>query len=102
MSKMEGIGATKYHDGNEYTGGWRTDLPSGQGVLKDKEGNILFKGNWIRGIGYVGAINRAGLPYGKGIGTYQNGARYEGNWVNGAREGMGMLTESDGRKYVDV
>ena len=37
---------------------------------------------------YVGAV-RNGVPHGKGVKTWPNGHRYEGDWNNGEREGKG-------------
>jgi len=36
---------------------------------------------------------------GKGVYIYANGYRYEGNFVNGKREGPGILASPDGESY---
>lgn len=35
----------------------------------------------------------------KGIYTWPNGARYEGDWKNNKREGRGKMFGSDGKNY---
>jgi hypothetical protein len=58
------------------------------------------------GVGYEGAMNGRGVPHGKGVGVYVFDCggikeRYEGDWVDGKREGKGRLTDSEGNeKYV--
>ena len=52
----------------------------------------------------VHAQDKQGCTYGncengKGTYAYSNGFRYEGNFVNGLREGRGMLKGSDGSWY---
>ena len=37
---------------------------------------------------------------GKGVYTYGNGYKYEGEWKDGKRHGQGTFTHPDGRKYV--
>ncbi len=32
--------------------------------------------------------------------TYENGASYEGDWVNGMKHGLGKLTYADGTVYI--
>ena len=39
------------------------------------------------------------IPYGKGITVYENGNKYEGEYVNGKRQGFGVYTFADGEKY---
>ncbi len=36
---------------------------------------------------------------GKGVYVYTNGFKYQGNFVNGNREGYGLLTGADGESY---
>uniref|UniRef100_A0A0G4GKD1 Peptidase C14 caspase domain-containing protein n=1 Tax=Chromera velia CCMP2878 TaxID=1169474 RepID=A0A0G4GKD1_9ALVE len=38
-------------------------------------------------------------PHGKGVATFANGDRYEGDFVRGAREGRGVYAQSVGGKY---
>lgn len=47
---------------------------------------------------YKGAVS-GGKPNGYGTGYFENGNKYEGNWVNGVRSGKGKLTFSDGTTY---
>jgi hypothetical protein len=42
--------------------------------------------------GYEGAVDGRGVPHGRGKGFTRTGTRYEGEWVEGKREGKGTLT----------
>jgi hypothetical protein len=58
------------------------------------------------GVGYEGAMNGRGVPHGKGVAVYVDrlggiGERYEGDWVDGKREGKGKLTDSKGNEKYD-
>ena len=49
---------------------------------------------------YVGKTNARGQRHGFGTCTYENGNRYEGDWVNDQRDGNGTMTYASGGKYV--
>ncbi|MEM6633036.1 MAG: hypothetical protein AAF694_25420 [Bacteroidota bacterium] len=56
----------------------------------DKDGMEVF---------YVGGVKDK-LAYGKGVGLYSNGNRYEGEWKANERHGKGTFYWSDGEYYV--
>ncbi|GHU28950.1 2-isopropylmalate synthase [Bacilli bacterium] len=47
---------------------------------------------------YTGSVVN-GLFGGKGVRTYKNGDKYEGEWKDGKKEGKGVMTYADGRVY---
>jgi hypothetical protein len=49
--------------------------------------------------GYTGDRNSAGLPHGKGHGTYWDGNSYDGEWVNGKMQGNGAMMYTNGNRY---
>jgi len=117
-----------YRDGSFYEGAmdWINDRPSGIGVLKDKEGNVVLEGKWKKGVIedgkgtvvldayslFTGPI-RDGLPAGAGIkrtgegeelyvvegyGTLQleNGDVYVGNIEGHSPAGYGEVRSKEG------
>ena len=52
---------------------------------------------------YKGEYNYKGERHGKGAYEYKlsiyNNGKYEGDWVNGKREGKGVMTYANGDKY---
>ena len=48
---------------------------------------------------YIGDVNRYEKPHGKGTFYWNDGDRYEGDWVNGERTGKGKLTFANGDVY---
>ncbi len=45
---------------------------------------------------FIGEIDENGLRNGIGIKIYQNGATFEGTWINDIRHGVGVKTWVDG------
>eukprot|EP01034_Spumella_vulgaris_P026955 gene26955-33607_t len=85
--KRHGQGVMTYTGdkaGSVYTGGWRDDLRSGEGLMrqKDKDGSVMtYRGNWVRG-------KRSG----HGVMSYGDGSEYSGEWKDGAYHGAGTFT----------
>ena len=65
-----------------YVGDWERDVMTGQGEM-----------HWGDEALYKGAV-KEGKPDGSGVMKYAGGARYEGEWVMGVRQGNGDLTLS--------
>ena len=42
----DGKGVMQYKDGTQYTGDWVKDKRQGKGEIKDKNGDILYSGDW--------------------------------------------------------
>jgi len=93
----------KYPDGSEYIGQTVNGSRYGKGILKGKNKEILYEGNWIndyqQGEGkqfldnnliYIGEFFE-GIRTGRGkiISTDENNYRYEGNFLNGEKHGYG-------------
>ncbi|MEM6525133.1 MAG: hypothetical protein AAF693_15120 [Bacteroidota bacterium] len=54
------------------------------------KGNVIY---------YVGQVKR-GKANGRGVGLFNTGSRYEGNWKNNLRNGEGTFFWPDGQYYV--
>ena len=102
-----------YDDGKYYIGEFKNYLPDGKGIKYNKNGIILYEGNFINGkfegygkyiredgIKYIGQWKN-GLSYGKGTMYYSNGyVKYKGDWVNNKYEGNGKEFEQNGNYYI--
>ncbi|MGT2847327.1 MORN repeat-containing protein [Streptococcus massiliensis] len=62
-------------------------IPS-HGTLKLDKGRIIYKGTLVRS-----KMN------GKGVLTFENGDKYDGNFRNGTFDGQGTFTAASGWKY---
>jgi hypothetical protein len=60
-------------------------------------GDVVVKGSDVT---YVGQV-RAGTetPHGRGVYTWADGNRYEGEWRDGEMHGRGVFTWTNGRRY---
>ncbi len=102
--KRNGEGTNEYSNGDKYVGEWKDDKRDGEGTLFYANGTIE-KGYWSKGE-YLGNqnINQTGCISGDcqdGFGTkiYDDGGKYEGNFVAGIREGEGTYEWTDGGRY---
>ena len=82
-----GKGIFVYANGDEYEGEWEHNLQSGYGSLTLKYTtqygqalNAVYKGRF-----------KGGLFHGVGVFQVEDGYKYEGEYVNGVREGEGKL-----------
>lgn len=48
---------------------------------------------------YEGEVNAQGKPHGKGVSTWPDGHRYEGEFRDGLPNGQGVYTWPDGRRH---
>jgi hypothetical protein len=62
-----------------------TELPQGHGEAR---GADSYVGDWVQG-----------KLSGKGVYTWENGARYEGEFKNGKVDGKGLYTSAKGARY---
>ena len=102
-----------YDDGKYYIGEFKNNKPNGKGIKYNKNGKILYDGDFINGKfeGNGKYINEDGLSYigqwkngtihGKGILYYSNGnIKYKGDWVNNKYEGNGIEIQKNGYYYM--
>ena len=68
--------------------------------LKNKSGEGYIKFTNAKGkiIYYVGETQKQ-TAHGKGVGLYESGSRYEGEWFHNKRHGLGKFYWPDGEKY---
>ena len=102
-----------YDDGKYYIGEFKNNKPNGKGIKYNKNGNILYDGDFINGkfegngkyvredgLSYIGQWKN-GLSHGKGTMYYSNGnIKYKGDWVNNKYEGNGMDIQENGYYYI--
>ncbi len=46
--------------------------------------------------------NQLGICNGKGTRVWANGAKYEGQWVSGVMQGVGIYASADGQEQYEV
>ena len=127
---VNGQGSYKWMNGVKYVGGWKEDLPYGEGTMTQADGTKIhgmwefgeYMGHtedyeciqgdcengqgtykWLNGDKYVGEF-KGGLVNGQGTytyeGKYQAQMTYVGEFKDGFEHGQGTLTWPDGDKYV--
>ncbi|DAZ96949.1 TPA: hypothetical protein N0F65_012052 [Lagenidium giganteum] len=73
--KPDGSGEYVYAaTGDRYNGGFRAGLPHGHGQLHDKDGNVMYYGEWQDG-------KRSGQGVGALLGYPHNGVQFRGLWM---------------------
>jgi hypothetical protein len=106
----DGFGTQSYAStGDKYSGMWKTDKRSGKGTMIMPQGvGTRYIGQWLDGVmdgkgnfteggqgegsaSYYGQFTR-GKPHGKGQKKYADGSVYEGEWIQGNRQGQGTYT----------
>lgn len=87
-----------YADGDKYEGDWRDGKKH---VRRTPPPRIIRRSPWPCVLSLVGAITVSNddddnnNKQGFGIVTYMNGSKYEGTFINGERDGKGVLTFSN-------
>lgn len=90
--KRAGQGTMIWNDGEKYVGGWEDGLRNGYGTDYYADGRI-YEGNFLRD-----------KKHGKGKMTFSSNDSssrryYDGDWVNGIRQGNGVMYWNDGEWY---
>lgn len=80
---MSGKGIMYEREGTRFEGMWKNDEPFGFGITYDEKGNKLSEG----------IFNNDGLN-GHGI-SIENGIKYEGEFINGIKNGLFKITYKD-------
>lgn len=98
--KMSGFGVMSWRTTEVYEGEWEESKPHGEGTHTwfaaepDAEASQQQQINR-----YVGQW-RFGKRHGRGTFYYANGAKYEGEWVEHVKQGMGRHTFEEGHVYA--
>ena len=87
-NQRDGMGTMKFVCGDSYCGDWKADKRHGNGVYKFSTEESNANGDLD-----VGKLNTRNAK------LYCRGGRYEGQWVDGKREGEGTMTYADGSVY---
>ncbi len=113
-SLPNGKGKMAYHDGTYYEGGFKDGKREGEGTHYIPEINTKYTGQWMNdmmnGRCSIDDINTFspykfegnclnGKRQGKGVEVYKDGSSYDGEWVSDQREGFGVFIDSDGSIY---
>ena len=111
-NQRDGFGININPIGEIYMGIWENDQIGNYGAFFDNEGNY-YKGNWVNGkangegelvffnkVKYIGNFFVDDVPNGKGkMISLLDGSEYEGDVVQGKKEGKGILKFKDGTIY---
>ena len=81
-------GTLKYSNGDEYVGDFKNDLPNGKGVINFNVESNNHNYKYFEGIVLDGKFNGFGLL------VYKNENQYQGEFLNGLKNGRG--------KYIDI
>jgi len=114
-----GYGKITYPSGNYYEGDWAFDKKEGHGIMCWVDAGEKYTGNWRdnkqegwgehvwleeKGDGkflrnrYEGEWKN-GLRHGIGVFYYGNGSKYEGEWIENLKEGFAIFTYEDGKIF---
>ena len=121
--QFEGVGAFYYADGSIFIGNWKDNKRNGEGKLHYKDGRKIA-GNWLddqmvdetNGLNNVAKeekyennssirkrywkdCNNSHCHEENGQLKYQDGSIWQGEFVNGQPQGLGVLKYADGNKY---
>ena len=97
-----------YPDGSKYEGEWKDGVRHGKGVLKNSRGEVISEGNFTNDVyitecqarennrgEYKNSNPELTLLDGRVVDSNEN--VYEGGWQNGMRNGIGVLTDKNGK-----
>ncbi|MFM9948378.1 MAG: caspase family protein [Saprospiraceae bacterium] len=110
--QRHGSGVMDYADGSRYEGEWAAGNRHGEGLLTYASGEII-RGAWVDDVyqmdfaryafaGDTATLRNCNLvncANGKGKYFYRDGARYIGDFFNGAPQGIGTVYYKSGDRY---
>lgn len=111
FGKKEGTGTIYFDNGNYYIGEFRNDEIEGKGIIYNKDKQLIYEGEFVKGkkCGY-GTLRKSEFYYsgqfkddlfhGKGNLQFNSGLNYEGDFVNNLPEGEGKCTYKNGNFYI--
>ncbi|KAL7535537.1 hypothetical protein ACHAXR_006550 [Thalassiosira sp. AJA248-18] len=72
-----------------------SSVSSGQRKVRRKRIRVSEHGWGV----YEGHLDHLGEPHGRGTVTWENGGKYDGEWVDGKANGHGLMNYGNGDKY---
>lgn len=84
-----------HHPASESEGATSSAASSGQRKTRRKRIRVSEHGWGV----YEGQLDSLGEPHGRGTVTWENGGKYDGDWVDGKANGNGMMNYGNGDKY---
>lgn len=89
QSLQHGYGTYVLAKGGKYEGEWDQGVRHGTGTYYYPDGARIYRGEWKQNVRFSARMSRAlthtwrQLKHGKGTFTYENGDKYDGEFLNG-------------------
>ena len=85
-----------------YQGDWVDGVPNGNGVMYNLDGEVIFDGNWKKGILEVDALHHYDYTQNEMKVFYPDGyVQYQGGWEKGLPNGKGSYYDKDGKRLYE-
>jgi len=91
-----GYGTMIYSNGEKYAGQFKNGRYEGLGIVYNADSSVKKRGIWKNGKLKFPGDCKGDCLNGYGTITYENGEKYEGQFVDGQYCGIGMLYDADG------
>jgi hypothetical protein len=93
-----GEGTMQYTSGNVYKGMWFMGAPHGEGQMMWHSRNEVYVGEWQNGLQHGQGVHAWFMEVQSGT-SFQTLNKYDGTWVEGKRNGLGVFEYADGARY---